>query len=87
MGDSMDTMDDESSGTFDPNGSDEKMDTSIGVEKYQKENPFMKHLPYYKELQIETEASLEKIIINLAKTVVCQDFQLGVVIYTKSLRS
>ncbi len=55
--------------------------------KFQKENHLLKNLPYYTELQIETEEYLEKIITNIAKTIICHDFQLGLVIYTKSLKT
>jgi len=89
----MDTLDgDDSSGTFDVCGNEEsnannRMDWDDSENKFQKESIFLRHLPYYEELKEETEEYLDKMILNLAKTVLAQDFQLGVNIYTKTLRS
>lgn len=84
--------DDPSSETVDAGGSgspskDDPMDGSGPGErtKFQKESRFLKLLPYYKELQEETEEFLDKIIRNLTKAVLCQDFQVGGILYTKGL--
>lgn len=79
-----------SSEAFDPNSNHEIESMEVEMEEgvhFQKENHLLKNLPYYKELQDETEEYLDKIITNLARTILSHDFQLGVVIYTKSLKT
>ncbi|XP_035710341.1 proteasome activator complex subunit 4A isoform X3 [Folsomia candida] len=81
-------MDDDQSSDLNENDPDEAMDvTEVENNRFQKENHLLKNLPYYKELQAETEEYLDKIITNLVNTILSQDFQIGVTIYTKSLKT
>lgn len=60
-------------------------DTAQHGKRFQRESTFLKLLPYYESLKEETEGILDKTIRNLAKAVLCQDFQVGGVLYTKAL--
>lgn len=53
--------------------------------RFQKESIFLKLLPYYDSLQVESDEMLDKIIRNISKAVLCKDFQVGGVLYTKGL--
>ncbi|ODN05852.1 Proteasome activator complex subunit 4 [Orchesella cincta] len=85
----MDVLDDDpSSELIEINGADDPMDgssSSVLPRKFQKESTFMKLLPYYEDLQGETDELLDKTIRNLTKVVLCHDFQVGGVLYTKCL--
>jgi hypothetical protein len=89
MASPMDTLEDvlSSEVLLDINYNENEIMDVEEVSRFQKENHLLKNLPYYKELQSETEEYLDKIITNLAKSILCNDFQLGVVIYTKSLKT
>lgn len=86
----MEVDDDPSSDTLDVAAATAGDDSMTGSgafkgKRFQKESLFLKVLPYYESLQIETDEILEKTIKNLAKAVLCQDFQVGGVLYTKAL--
>lgn len=88
--DDMDIVDDDtSSDTLDVVNSNEPtvadQSTSGPRKKFQKEGAYVQLLPYYEELQDETEEMLDKTIRNLSKAVLCNDFQVGGVLYTKAL--
>lgn len=53
--------------------------------RYQKENALLHLLPYANELEEETEALLDKTLLNLSKAVLARDLLNGFALYTRSL--
>ena len=58
---------------------------TVSKSKYQKENVFIHLLPYYNELEAETEELLDKTLVNLSKAIVGRNVLKGFSLYAKSV--